>query len=332
MVTIKDVARRANVSFTTVSHVINSTRPVSADAAGRVEAAIAELGYFPSGVARALQSKRTRTIGMIVTTTSNPFFGEVIRGVERAAFQAGYTLMICNTDDVAQHLVAYMRMLLTNRVDAVVVMTTNASPEFFRRLGQIKRAPVVAIDAPADSVSSVFSDDSRQGGEQVGRFLVERGFDRIAVVSGPESHPRMAHRLEGFRMALASSGRQLASENVVRTELTMNGGLDAARKLLGRPSGELPEAVFALSDVLAIGLMHGLREAGIKIPEDVSVVGYDDIEMAAHTFPPLTTVRQPAAEIGAAAANALIDFLDRAVPLPRSVTLRSDLVVRGSVR
>jgi len=132
-------------------------------------------------------------------------------------------------------------------------------------------------------------------------------------------------------MALASSGRQLASENVVRTELTMNGGLDAARKLLGRPSGELPEAVFALSDVLAIGLMHGLREAGIKIPEDVSVVGYDDIEMAAHTFPPLTTVRQPAAEIGAAAANALIDFLDRAVPLPSSVTLRSDLVVRGSV-
>jgi len=331
MVTIKDVARRANVSFTTVSHVINSTRPVSADAAGRVESAIAELGYFPSGVARALQSKRTRTIGMIVTTTSNPFFGEVIRGVERAAFKAGYTLMICNTDDVAQHLVAYMRMLLTNRVDAVLVMTTNASPEFFRRLGQIKRAPVVAIDAPADSVSSVFSDDSRQGGEQVGRFLVERGFDRIAVVSGPESHPRMAHRLEGFRMALASSGRQLASENVVRTELTMNGGLDAARKLLGRPGGELPEAVFALSDVLAIGLMHGLREAGIKIPEDVSVVGYDDIEMAAHTFPPLTTVRQPAAEIGAAAANALIDFLDRAVPLPRSVTLRSDLVVRGSV-
>src|SRR4249920_1460281 len=111
MVTIKDVAKRANVSFTTVSHVINKTRPVSSETASRVNAAIADLGYFPSDVARALQSNRTRTIGMIVTTTSNPFFGEVIRGVERACFEAGYALMICNTDDVAQRLVAYMRTL-----------------------------------------------------------------------------------------------------------------------------------------------------------------------------------------------------------------------------
>ena len=108
---------------------------------------------------------------MIVTTTSNPFFGEVIRGVERACFEAGYALMICNTDDVAQRLVAYMRTLFAKRVDAVVVMTSNASPEFFRRLGQIKRVPVVAIDAPPDTVASVFSDDSILGGRLVADFL-----------------------------------------------------------------------------------------------------------------------------------------------------------------
>ena len=332
MVTIKDVAKRANVSFTTVSHVINNTRPVSADAASRVNAAIADLAYFPSDVARALQSKRTRTIGMIVTTTSNPFFGEVIRGVEKASFDQGYTLVICNTDDVAQHLVAYMRMLFAKRVDGVVVMTSNASPEFFRRLGQIKRVPVVAIDAPAEAVPSVFSDDSLAGGEQVGRYLLDKGFERIAIVSGPESHPRMRERQRGIEAALRAHGRTLASGDIVRTALTMDGGLAAGRELAARPAATRPDAVFALSDVLAIGLMHGLHEAGIAIPGDVSVVGYDDIEMAAHTFPPLTTVRQPAADIGAAAARAVIDFLDHATPLPRSVRLDSHLVLRGSVR
>ena len=331
MVTIKDVAKRANVSFTTVSHVINNSRPVSEDAAARVNAAIAELGYLPSDVARALQSKRTRTIGMIVTTTSNPFFGEVIRGVEQASFAHGYTLVICNTDDVAQHLVAYMRMLFAKRVDAVVVMTTNARPEFFRRLGQIKRVPVVAIDAPAGSVPSVFSDDSFLGGQLVADYLLDKGFSRIAIVSGPESHPRMRDRLVGFGEALARRGLTQGADMVVETDLTMDGGLVAARRLLAR-QGQRPDAVFALSDVLAIGLLHGLHDAGLKIPDDISVVGYDDIEMAAHTFPPLTTVRQPAAEIGAAAAEALIELLDRATPLPKSVMLVPGLVERNSVR
>ena len=153
MVTIKDVARRANVSFTTVSHVINKTRPVSPETATRVEAAIVDLGYLPSEVARSLKSNRTRTIGMIVTTTSNPFFGEVIRGVERSCFEAGYALMICNTDDVTDQLVTYMQTLFAKRIDAAIVMTSNASPEFFRRLGQMKRVPIVAIDSPPVAVA-----------------------------------------------------------------------------------------------------------------------------------------------------------------------------------
>src|SRR3954451_10364212 len=191
MVTIKDVARRANGSFTTVSHVVNKTRPVSRDTAARVNEAITALGYLPSELARSLKSSRTRTIGMIVTTTSNPFFGEVIRGVERACFEAGYALMICNTDDVAQRLAAYMRTLFAKRVDAVLVMTSNASPEFFRRLGQIRRVPVVAIDAPSGTVASVFSDDSIRGGRLVADFLAAQGFTRIGCISGPREHPRM---------------------------------------------------------------------------------------------------------------------------------------------
>lgn len=331
MVTIKDVAKRANVSFTTVSHVINKTRPVSPETTLRVNEAIVDLGYLPSEVARSLKSNRTRTIGMIVTTTSNPFFGEVIRGVERACFEAGYALMICNTDDVTQRLVTYMQTLFAKRVDAVVVMTSNASPEFFGRLGQLKRVPVIAIDAPPGAVSSVVSDDSFLGGRIVADFLADRGFTRIACVSGPIGHPRMADRLTGFTQALETRGLTFDPMLLHRTELTMEGGRDAARHILGLSGQARPQAIFALSDVMAIGLLHGIREFGLAVPADISVVGYDDIEFAAYTFPPLTTVRQPATALGAAAARAVIDHLDRDLSLPSSVAIQPTLIVRQSV-
>ena len=269
---------------------------------------------------------------MIVTTTSNPFFGEVIRGVERACFDAGYALMICNTDDVAQRLVAYMRTLFAKRVDAVVVMTSNASPEFFRRLGQIKRVPVVAIDAPPDTVASVFSDDSILGGRLVADFLAAQGFTRIGCISGPLEHPRMIDRLIGFNAALEGRGLKLDPALLRHTAVTMEGGRDAARQLLSGPAETRPQAIFALSDIMAIGLLHGAHELGLSIPGDLSVVGYDDIELARYTFPPLTTVRQPAAEIGAAAARAIMDHLDGDVPLPHAVALQPELIVRQSVR
>lgn len=331
MVTIKDVARRANVSFTTVSHVINKTRPVSPETAVRVEEAIVDLGYLPSEVARSLKSNRTRTIGMIVTTTSNPFFGEVIRGVERACFAAGYALMICNTDDVTQQLVTYMRTLFAKRIDAVIVMTSNASPEFFGRLGQMKRVPVVAIDAPPGSVSSVVSDDSFLGGRIVANYLADSGFTRIACLSGPEEHPRMADRLVGFAAALEARGMTFDPTLLHRTKLTMEGGRGAARHLLAGPVHLRPQVIFALSDVMAIGLLHGIRELGLNVPDDVSVVGYDDIDFAAYAFPPLTTVRQPAMELGAVAAKAVIDHLDNDVPLAQATAIEPTLVIRQSV-
>ena len=141
----------------------------------------------------------------------------------------------------------------------------------------------------------------------------------------------MADRLQGFTEGMRAHNIVLPPYWLTRAELTMQGGLAAARALL-EPWPEPPEAIFALSDIMAIGLLHGLHDAGLEIPADVSVVGYDDIEMAAHTFPPLTTVRQPAAEIGAAAARAVIGFLDAATPLPKRVTLKPELVLRQSVR
>ncbi|MDR6288325.1 MULTISPECIES: LacI family DNA-binding transcriptional regulator [Inquilinus] len=331
MVTIKDVARQAGVSFTTVSHVINRTRPVSGETAERVRSAIAALGYFPSDVARALKSNRSRTIGMIVTTTTNPFFGEVMRGVERACFDHGYALMLCNTDDETAHLARYLEMLFAKRVDAVVVMTTHASPEFFRRLGQVREVPVVAIDAAAGIVPSVFNDDSRAGGFLAGDFLARRGFRRIGCIAGPADHPRVIERLDGLRAALAAHGLGVPEALTRRCDLTIAGGAVVARELIALPPGERPEAIFALNDLSAIATLHAAQDAGLSVPADLSVIGYDDIEFASQTFPPLTTIRQPAAEIGAAAATAVLRHLEEGAPLPAAVTLAPELVVRASV-
>ena len=332
MITIKDVARRASVSFTTVSHVINKTRPVSTETIEKVNAAIAELGYLPSHVGRALQSSRTRTIGMIVTTTSNPFFGQVVHGVERACFERGYALIICNTDDVADHLDVYMNTLVSKRVDAVVVMTSNATPEFFATVREQRRVPVVAIDAPPGSVGSLVSDDSVAGGRLVGEFLLGRGYTSIACLSGLEGHPRMRDRIDGVRAVLAVRGLILADRDIVHSSISMAAGQAAAAQLIERPAADRPEVIFALADVLAIGAMHAAREAGLRIPEDLSIVGYDDIEFAAHTFPPLTTVRQPADLIGATAANAALDHLENGTPLPGLIMLTPELVVRETTR
>jgi LacI family transcriptional regulator len=332
MATIKDVARHARVSFTTVSHVINETRPVAAETAERVRQAISELGYKPSDVARALKSKRTRIIGMIVTSSTNPFFAAVTGGVERACFERGYSLMLCNSDDVTERLSGYLEILFAKRIDGLVVMTTNASPEFLRRVAEIHDVPVVAIDSAANVASAVVNDDSAIGGHLVADFLVERGFRRIACLAGPVGHPRVEERMAGFLAGLSAHGVTLDPRLVLRLPLTIEAGNAGAAELLARPAGQRPDVLFCFNDLMAIGALHAAHDAGIAVPDELSVIGYDDIEFSAHTIPPLTTVRQPAAEIGDTAARLIVDHLERGNPLPGILSLPPTLVVRGSVR
>lgn len=332
MATIKDVARHARVSYTTVSHVINDTRPVASETAARVRAAIRELGYMPSEVARALKSKRTRIVGMIVTTSANPFFATVTGGVERACFARGYSLMLCNTDDVEERLDSYLDTLFSKRIDGLVVMTTNASPAFLKRLREIDSVPVVAIDSAPGTARTTVNDDSTLGGRLIGTFLADRGFARIACLAGPADHPRMRERFAGLEAALSERGLSVAPDLVLRDPLTIEGGMASARTLLALPPSRRPDVIVCFNDLMAVGVMHAAHDAGIAIPDGLSVVGYDDIEFAAHTIPPLTTVRQPTAQIGGTAANAIIDHLEAGIALPDTVTLPPDLVVRGSVR
>ena len=330
--TIKDVARIAGVSVSTVSHVVNRTRPVAADTASRVEQAVSELDYRPSGVARALKGNRMRTVGMLVTSSTNPFFAEVIRGVEERCFDRGYSLILCNTGDVEPRLSSYLSTLLSKRIDGLVVMTTNASRDFLTRLDIRHSLPVMAIDTSHIDGVSVVNDDSVSGGRMAGDFLIGRGFRRIAILAGPNGHPRSAERLQGFREADGDSDIELDLEVIEAAELTLSGGHRAMNELLERRNPlEGCEAVFCLNDLIAAGALCALAEHGLSVPGDISVMGYDDIELAAFTVPPLTTIRQPAADIGRRTADLLIDRIQTGDTQTHDECLPPILIQRKSV-
>ncbi len=328
--TIKDVARAAGVSVTTVSHVFNQTRPVAAETRIRVKAAIDELGYSPSTLARALKGEPTGTIGMLTTSSTNPFFAEVISGVEERCFELGYSLILCNTGEDRERMSAQLATMLQKRIDGLVVMTTNDEPRIFQDLRSLGGLHLVAIDTDELDQVIVINDDSEIGGGLAARFLLDRGFRRIAVIAGPTNHPRAHRRLASFAAVLEAAGLQLESALVHAADLTLAGGDRAMQRLLAEQDRP-PEAVFCMNDLSAIGAMHAARQAGLEVPRDLSIIGYDDIEMAAYSQPPLTTIRQPTLAIGRTAAQHLIALVEGNESSHAPVTLPPRLIERQSV-
>jgi LacI family transcriptional regulator len=329
--TIRDVAEAAGVSVTTVSHVMNGTRHVAPATSERVLGAVTHLGYRPSAVARALKGERTATLGMLVTSSTNPFFAEVIRGVEEACFAKGYSLILGNTGDVGQRLESYLATLYSKRIDGLVVMTTNMDHNFLHRLGHGRTVPIVAIDTLDIPGVTTVNDDSLTGGRLAAEHLLDRGFRRIAAVAGPADHPRSRQRLKGFVAALAERKLTLDPDLVVQSDLTVAGGYEGMQRLL-KQAGRPPEAIFCLNDLLAFGGLCALDGSGLSVPGDVSVIGYDDIEYAAYMVPPLTTIRQPANEIGRGAAEVLIEQVASGTAIQRTIEFTPRLVERQSVR
>lgn len=331
MATIKDVAREADVSVSTVSHVINGTRFVAPETAERVREVIARLGYAPSGVARALKGNRTHSIGMVVTSSTNPFFAALIHAVEAACFARGYSLVLCNSEDNREKLYAYLATLRMKRIDALVVLTANQEPGLPAELAAAAEVPTVVLDTEDAGPATAIADDSFAGGALAAASLTERGFRRIACITGAAGHPRSARRLEGFLAGLDAAGVEFDPALRMAADLTVAGGNAAMTALLDQPATSWPEAVFCFNDMMAMGALCAAHERGLVVPDDLSVMGYDDIELAAYMAPPLTTIRQPVPELGARAAGLLIDHLDAAAPLPRILKLKPRLVERRSV-
>ena len=328
MVTIRDVAARAGVSSTTVSHVINATRPVSAELRSRVEAAMAELGFQPNALARSLRRKRTHTLGMIVPDSANPFFAEVGRGIEDTSFAAGYSTILCNSDGDPARELLYMDLLVQKQVDGVLLVPTGDQVKLAAAL-RIRNIPVVVIDrdvpdAPIDRVHI----DNFAGGYLATRHLLDLGHRRIGYIGGPPHLSPAPDRSAGYRHALQEAGLPIDDQLVVGGNFRDIGGYNGARTLLALSAP--PTAIFAGNDLMAIGALAAAREAGIVVPFDLAIVGFDDIHLAGYLNPPLTTVAQPKYELGVIAAELLVARLAQPDLPPQRRLLQAELVVRQS--
>ncbi|MGM3175974.1 ribose operon transcriptional repressor RbsR [Dickeya lacustris] len=330
MATMKDVARLAGVSTSTVSHVINNNRFVSDVIRARVMKAVDQLNYAPSALARSLKINQTRTIGMLLTASSNPFYAEVVRGVERCCYERGYSLILCNTEGDHHRLSRSLETLLQKRVDGLLVMCTESrmpSPEITRRYPSI---PMVMMDwAPFEGSSDVIKDNSLQGGEMATQYLIAQGYRKIACIAGPQDKTTAHNRLEGYRRAMQAAGLPIPANYEVIGDFEFEAGFRAMQTLLALP--EPPEAVFTGNDAMAVGVYRALYDAGLAIPDDVAVVGYDDIELARYMTPPLTTIHQPKDELGELAIDTLLYRLEHPDIEHSVLVLTPELIVRGSV-
>jgi LacI family transcriptional regulator len=303
-VTIKDVARESGVNVSTVSRALNGEYGVHADTRELVVAVAQRLRYRPNRVARGLVTGKSHTLGLVVSDIRNIFFAEVARGAEDAAYRAGYDLVLCNSDLDAEKQMRYVQSLVEKRVDGIL-MNSVAS---LNRKQQDQLAgmgvPIVLLNrTAARHTFSTISADNEAGGALAAEYLLKLGHRRIAHLTGPRHHGNMTDRARGFVRALESARKPVAPI-VLYGKNNFTGGTEMAQKLLTQH----PEvtAIFVASDTMAFGVMQALIDAGRKVPRDVSVLGFDNVELSSIVHPPLTTIHQPKYEIGQAAVEILL--------------------------
>lgn len=309
MTTIRDVAQAAGVSITTVSHVINGTRFVSDQVAADVRRAMLELGYRPNVLARGLRSGKTRTIGLIIPDNSNLFFAEVSRVIENVSFQNGYSLIICNSDDNLVKEKSYLDTLVEKQVDGIIFISAGSYSKDIEKLVQ-SRTPVVVVDRdfeglPADTVLV----DNQLGGYLATQYLIQLGHRHIACISGPSEVNPSADRLIGFRKALREAGLLIEEELILRGDFHYQSGERCMHQLLelNRPFS----AIFVCNDMMAIGALKAAHNRNLRVPQDISIIGFDDIPIAEAISPALTTIAQPYDEMATTATNLLLEKLSQ---------------------
>ncbi|MEV8218417.1 LacI family DNA-binding transcriptional regulator [Microbacterium sp. NPDC077391] len=327
-VSVRDVARQAGVSVGTVSNVLNHPERVTPQTVERVQRVIAEIGFVRNDAARQLRAGRSRSIGLVVLDIGNPFFAEVARGAEDRAAQAGMTVLVGNSDESSDRERLHLALFREQRVNGVLVTPTTDNLSLLHGLLD-SGVPVVLVDRQVEDggFTSVAMDDV-EGGRMATAHLLEIGRRRLAFVAGPQSIGQVADRLQGARAAVNDvPGASL--EVVERSALSVLQGRLAGESLLERAPADRPDAVFAANDLLAVGLLQSFGVAGVRVPDDIALVGYDDIDFATATMVPLSSVRQPARMIGEAAVELLLGEIS-GEPRGRAVRFQPELVVRQS--
>ena len=331
MATIKDIAKHAGVSTSTVSHVLNKTRFVSEEISVRVMAAVEELNYAPSALARSLKVKHTRTFGMLVTTSTNPFFGEVMKGVERRCYEKGYNLILCNTEGDEERMLSNLDTLLQKRVDGLLLMSSEAEGMKFDLFGRHKPVPVVVMDwGPIDFSCDKIQDNSHHGGYLATRHLIEQGHKQIGCLTGPLDKLSAQQRLSGFVQAMEEAGLEINKDWITSGKFECEGGEKAFNVIYER--GPLPTAMFVCNDMMAMGVINAAHKKGVSVPGELSIVGYDDIKLAKYITPSLTTIHQPKHRLGQQAVDTLLDRIETKREDSRMIQLEPTLVERDSVK
>jgi LacI family transcriptional regulator len=328
---VKDVAAKANVSLGTVSNVLNSPHLVSAATRARVEQAMASLRFVRNDSGRQLRAGSSKILAYVMLDARNPFFTDVAQGIEEAAQDAGLSLILCNSNQSADREVGYLDLLEEQRVRGVLITPVN--PNFDRLIQLPQRGiPVVVVDRAATGQThcSVAVDDVL-GGDLAATHLFDLGHRHIAFVGGPATIGQVRDRLEGVHAAAARACR--ASDSVIpiaTNALSINEGRSAVERILGIPARRRPTAAFCANDMLALGLLQQCVTLGVRVPEDMAIVGYDDIEFAAAATVPLTSVHQPRRLLGRRATELLLDEYDNPEHEHQQILFTPELVVRAS--
>jgi LacI family transcriptional regulator len=326
---MKEVARAAEVSVATVSHVINGTRFVSPGLAARVHKAMGTLGYTPDATARSLRVRRTQTIGLVIPDNSNPFFAELAQVIEEEGFEAGYTTILGNSTEQADRERRYVQTLVSKRVDGLIAALSREDDGTLERILRPTKIPVVVIDRDVNLPGADVVLYDNAGGSYAGaRHLLELGHTRLAFIAGPGDVQPVAERLRGFRQALHEAGLDVASDAVAEGDFHYHGGRAATARLLESPDGVT--AIVAANDLMAAGALRELADRGIRVPEQMSVVGFDDAPLAEMVSPALTTIRQPLQEMAQTAVSLLLSRIAGENGQAQRHVLRTELVVRDS--
>jgi DNA-binding LacI/PurR family transcriptional regulator len=330
---MKDVARRAGVSVSTVSYVINDSGPVAPDRRERVLDAVRALHYAPSAPARSLKRGRAASIGLVVPDLGNQFFAGVAEGVTEAALSHDVLVVLCTTDATQEREAYYTRLLRTQRLDGVIYLSgTGVPPRALLELAELDA--VVFVDERVVGLDVPFvGADNRRGAREAMAYVVTCGHERIVLVGGPPVLWTSEQRMAGYREALAAAGRDPDRPPVLRGDYRQASGYAAAREALAARSGERPTAFVCANDLMALGVIEYCRDHGLRVPADVSVVGFDDVPLASLLVPSLTTVRQSAADMGRRALELLLAQVSgkRRPPAVADELVPTELRVRESV-
>jgi LacI family transcriptional regulator len=327
MATMREVAERAGVSITTVSHVMNETRFVSEELVKRVRGAIQELNYQPDQRARSLRMGRSETLAMLVTDILNPFFPAVVRGSEDCAREHGYSLILCNTDENPSQEELYVSLMMERRVDGFLI-APSMRPETTLSALVDQKVPLVIIDRhcalPVDQIYS----DNEDGAYRATKYLIELGHSRIGAIVELEGIPTFDDRVLGWRRALEEAGISVESHWLQQAGLEVEGATTATGRLLRHRNRVT--AIFTTNNVMTLGVLEFLKEAGLHCPDEVSLVGFDDPEWAASFNPAITSIAQEPYEMGYRGAERLIERIEGDGSPLKNICLQCSLRIRES--